>query len=151
MPVDPFLSTGNDARPKDEEFQGMSNSIIDTTRAPAAIGPYSQAVRAGSLLFVSGQIPLDPNTMELVGPDLESQTRRVLENLKAVLAAAGCSFASVTKTTIYLTDLADFAEVNRIYGEYFELPYPARATVGVAALPRNSRVEIDAIAVLEST
>jgi reactive intermediate/imine deaminase len=129
----------------------MSNSIIMTTSAPAAIGPYSQAVRAGSLLFVSGQIPLDPNTMELVGPDIESQTRRVLENLKAVLAEAGCSFASVTKTTIYLTNLADFAEVNRIYGEYFEAPYPARATVGVAALPRSSRVEIDAIAVLEST
>ncbi|MGC4063570.1 MAG: RidA family protein [Polyangiaceae bacterium] len=129
----------------------MSNSIITTTKAPAAIGPYSQAVRAGSLLFVSGQIPLDPDTMELAGADIESQTRRVLENLKAVLTAAGCSFASVTKTTIYLTNLADFAEVNRIYGEYFASPFPARATVGVAALPRNSRVEIDAIAVLEST
>jgi 2-iminobutanoate/2-iminopropanoate deaminase len=100
---------------------------------------------------MSGQIPLDPTTGELVGADIEQQTRRVLDNLKAVLLAAGGTLQAIVKTTIYLTDLADFATVNRVYGEYFVAPYPARATVGVVALPRGARVEIEAIAVVEST
>jgi 2-iminobutanoate/2-iminopropanoate deaminase len=127
----------------------VSVSAVSTSLAPAAIGPYSQAIRVGQSLFVSGQIPLDPTTGELVGADIESQTRRVLDNLKAVLVAAGCSFRHVAKTTIFLTDLSDFATVNRIYGEYFEAPFPARATVGVAALPRGARVEIECIAITE--
>ena len=118
--------------------------------APAAIGPYAQAVQAGNLLFLSGQIPLDPTTGELVADDIETQTHRVLRNLEAVLAAAGASFASLVKSTIYLTDLTDFAVVNRVYGEYFSPPFPARATVEVKALPRGARVEIDGIAVLLS-
>jgi reactive intermediate/imine deaminase len=126
-------------------------SAVQTSTAPAAIGPYSQALRAGSWLFISGQIPLDPSTGDIVGPDIEQQTRRVLENLKAVVVAGGATLSDVVKTTIYLTDLADFATVNRLYGEYFGAPFPARATVGVAALPRGSRVEIDAIVFVEST
>jgi len=129
----------------------MSLSIVSSDLAPAAIGPYSQAVRVGSFLFLSGQIPLDPVTMELVSPDIEPQTRRVLENLKAVLAAAGSNLSAVTKTTIYLTSLEDFAAVNRIYSEYFQAPYPARATVGVRELPRGARVEIDGIAVIDTS
>jgi reactive intermediate/imine deaminase len=128
----------------------MSRSIVTTSLAPSAIGPYSQAVQAGNLLFLSGQIPLDPATGELLSDDIAAQTHRVLQNLKAVLAAAGASLAALTKTTIYLTDLADFAVVNAIYGEYFSPPFPARATVEVKALPRGARVEIDGIAVLAS-
>jgi 2-iminobutanoate/2-iminopropanoate deaminase len=119
---------------------------IATTDAPAAIGPYSQAVRAGGLVFLSGQIPLDPATGKLVEGDIAEQTRRVMENLRAVLAAAGCGFADVVRTTIYLVDLAHFTAVNEAYGAYFEAPYPSRATVQVAALPRGAQVEIDAIA-----
>lgn len=126
----------------------MSLGQINTDSAPAAIGPYSQAIRAGGLLFLSGQIPLDPSGAEPMPDDIEAQTHRVLKNLGAVLAAAGASFASVAKTTIYLTNLADFTVVNRIYGEYFSSPFPARATVEVKALPRGARVEIDGIAVL---
>jgi reactive intermediate/imine deaminase len=126
----------------------MSHSIVATNLAPAAIGPYSQAVEAEHLLFLSGQIPLDPATGSLVSDDVEAQTRRVLDNLAAVLAAAGSSLGELVKTTIYLTDMNDFAVVNRIYGEYFSPPFPARATVQVAALPRGARVEIDGIAVL---
>jgi 2-iminobutanoate/2-iminopropanoate deaminase len=118
--------------------------------APAAIGPYSHAVRAGGLLFCSGQIPLDPKTGEMVGAsDVKAQTKQVMENLKAVLAAGGASFASVVKTTIYLKDLADFGAVNEIYGSYLAASPPARATVQVAGLPRGALVEIDAIAVAE--
>ncbi len=115
---------------------------------PPAIGPYSAAVRAGGQLFVSGQIPIDPATGELVGGDVEAQAARVLENLRAILAAGGCTFANVVRTTVYLTDLASFAPVNAIYARYFEPPYPARVTVQVSALPRGAQVEIDAIALL---
>lgn len=128
----------------------MDRSIITTAHAPAAIGPYSQAVAAGGFVFLSGQIPLDPNTGEMVGgDDVEAQTRQVMRNLKAVLEAAGAGFAKIAKTTIYLTDLNDFAAVNKIYGSYFEgVEPPARATVQVSALPRGAKVEIDAIAVV---
>ncbi len=117
--------------------------------APKAIGPYSQAVKAGNLLFCSGQIPLDPKTGELIGAgDVREQARRVMQNLQAVLEAGGASFAGVVKTTIYLKDLADFGAVNEIYGGYFKESPPARATVQVAGLPRGALVEIDAIAVV---
>jgi 2-iminobutanoate/2-iminopropanoate deaminase len=119
---------------------------ISTPKAPAAIGPYSQAIRAGELLFLSGQIPLDPATGELVAGDIAAQTERVLDNLGAVLAAAGAGFDAVVKTTIYLVDLGDFQAVNALYGKRFSASPPARATVQVAALPRGARVEIDAIA-----
>ena len=120
---------------------------IATKDAPAAVGPYSQAVRAGELVFLSGQIPLDPATGKVVPGDIGAQTERVLENLRAVLAAAGCSVGDVVRTTIYLVDLAHFAAVNEIYGRAFTAPYPARATVQVTALPRGSQIEIDAIAI----
>lgn len=123
---------------------------IETAAAPAAIGPYSQAVRACRQLFLSGQIPLDPASGELVSGGIEAQTRQVMANLGAVLAAAGLDFASLVKTTIYLVDLGDFAVVNRIYGEYLGDVPPARATVQVAALPRGALVEIDGIAVVRS-
>ena len=119
---------------------------ISTKEAPAAIGPYSQAVRAGPLVFLSGQVALDPATGQLVAGDVVAQTDQVMTNLGAVLAAAGCGFADVVRTTIYLVDMADFARVNEAYGRFFEPPYPARATVQVSALPRGARVEIDAIA-----
>lgn len=119
---------------------------IRTDGAPAAVGPYSQAVRVGDFVLCSGQIPLDPAAGTLVGGDFAAQARRVLDNLAAVLAAAGCSMADVVRTTIYLTDLVDFAALNEIYAGYFEAPFPARSTVQVAALPRGARVEIDAMA-----
>jgi len=119
---------------------------ISTKEAPGAIGPYSQAVKSGDLLFLSGQIPLDPATGQLVTGDITAQTRRVMDNLRAVLAAAGCTFADVVRTTIYLVDLGHFAAVNEAYGSCFEPPYPARATVQVAALPKGAQVEIDVIA-----
>jgi len=125
----------------------MSKEIIATDRAPAAIGPYSQAVRANGFVFLSGQIPLDPATGQMVDGDIEAQTRRVMQNLEAVLAAAGTSFDKVVRATIYLVDLADFAKVNAIYGERFPNAPPARATVQVAALPRGSKVEIDLVAI----
>lgn len=124
----------------------MSKSHVQTSSAPAAIGPYSQAVRAGDLLFVSGQIPLDPATGQLVGPEIEAQTRRVLDNLKAILDAGGAGFGDVVKTTIFLKDMNDFQKVNEVYGTYFKAPFPARATVEVARLPRDVRVEIECIA-----
>lgn len=125
----------------------MSNHKIETTAAPAAIGPYSQAIQAGNLLFLSGQIPLDPATGEMAAGGIEAQTRQVMGNLQAVLAAAGLDFSSLVKTTIYLVDLGEFATVNGIYGEYFATAPPARATVQVAALPKGALVEIDGIAV----
>ncbi len=125
----------------------MSKEIISTEHAPAAIGPYSQAVRANGFVFLSGQIPLDPATGQMVDGDIEAQTRRVMENLAAVLAAAGTSFEQVVRATIYLVDLADFAKVNAIYGERFPSAPPARATVQVAALPRGAKVEIDLVAI----
>jgi 2-iminobutanoate/2-iminopropanoate deaminase len=122
--------------------------VISTVAAPAAIGPYSQGVRCGNLLFLSGQIPLDPATGQLVEGDVAAQTLRVLANLHAVLAAAGAGFSDVVRTTIYLVDLAHFAVVNEIYARHIGEPPPARSTVQVAALPRGALVEIDAIAVL---
>jgi 2-iminobutanoate/2-iminopropanoate deaminase len=119
---------------------------ISTKDAPAAIGPYSQAVRAAGLLFVSGQIPLDPSTGQLVAGDVSAQTERVIENLRAVLAAAGCDFRHVLRTTVYVTDLAHFEAVNTVYGRAFTPPFPARATIQVAGLPRGAQVEIDAVA-----
>jgi len=121
---------------------------VTTTNAPAAIGPYSQAVIAGGFLFVSGQIPLDPTTGSLVSGSIADETRRVFENLKAILEAAGAGFANVVKTTVYLADMADFAAMNEVYASYFSDPAPARATVQAAALPKGVRVEIDLIAAL---
>jgi 2-iminobutanoate/2-iminopropanoate deaminase len=120
---------------------------ISTNDAPAAIGPYSQAIRAGQFVFLSGQIPLDPKTGQIIEGDVAAQTERVMQNLEAVLKAAGCDFSNVTKTTIYLADLKDFQVVNEVYGKRFPKDPPARATVQVSALPRGSRVEVDAIAI----
>ncbi|MCL2779707.1 MAG: RidA family protein [Polyangiaceae bacterium] len=119
---------------------------ISTPNAPAAIGPYSQAIASGSFIFLSGQIPIDPKTGELVKGDITQETDRVLDNLEAVLAASGSSFSNVVKTTIYLLDLNDFQVVNETYAKRFGQTPPARATVQVAALPKGARVEIDAIA-----
>ncbi|MBI4889895.1 MAG: RidA family protein [Acidobacteria bacterium] len=124
--------------------------IISTPSAPAAIGPYSQAVRWNGLVYCSGQIPLDPATGQLVEGGIEAQTVRVLENLKAVLEAAGASFETVLKTTIFVKDLGDFAKVNEIYGRYFPVNPPARATVEAARLPRDVRVEIEAVAFVQA-
>ena len=126
----------------------MSLNAGTSDRAPAAIGPYSQAIRAGSTVYLSGQIPLDPATGELVAGGIEAQTVRVFENLKAVADAAGGSLRQAVKINIYLTDLSHFATVNAVMARYFEQPYPARATLGVAALPRGAAVEADAILVL---
>lgn len=120
---------------------------IATTDAPQAIGPYSQAIAAGGLVFLSGQIALDPDRGKLVEGTIEDETRRVLNNLKAVLATEGLTMNAIVRTTVYLTDLADFPRVNQTYAEFFAEPFPARATVQVAALPRGARVEIDAIAI----
>jgi 2-iminobutanoate/2-iminopropanoate deaminase len=127
----------------------MARTVVHSENAPRAIGPYSQAVQvsAGTLTFLSGQIPLDPSTGELLQADIAQQTERVMENLKAVLKAAGVGFGHVVRCTIYLTDLNDFAKVNEVYGRYFDAAPPARATVQVAALPKGARVEIDAIAI----
>lgn len=124
----------------------MTKSVIQTTTAPAAIGPYSQAVRAGEFLYVSGQIPLVPATGQLATGGVEAQAQQVLENLKAILTAAGATLADVVKTTIFLKDMNDFQKVNEIYGGYFKPPYPARATVEVARLPRDVGVEIECVA-----
>lgn len=124
----------------------MTKKQIQTTAAPAAIGPYSQAVAAGGFIFYSGQIPLDPQSGSLVAGGIKEQTRRVMTNMQAVLHASGRDFPDVVKTTVYLTDLADFATVNAIYGEYFTEVPPARACVQVAALPKGAAVEIDWIA-----
>lgn len=128
----------------------MSNAAptpVSTEHAPKAIGPYSQAVRAGGFVFCSGQIPLDPATGQIVEGDVGAQTTRVMENLRAVLAAGDSSFDAVVKTTIFLKDLNDFAAVNAVYGGYFKGAPPARATVEVSRLPRDVRVEIDMVAV----
>ena len=123
----------------------MPDSTIHSPDAPAAIGTYSQAVRHGDLVFLSGQIPLDPATMELVGSDIEIQVRRVFDNLSAVCSAAGGSLDRILKLNVFLTDMADFPVVNAVMGDYFSEPYPARAAVGVAALPRGAAVEIEAV------
>jgi 2-iminobutanoate/2-iminopropanoate deaminase len=124
----------------------MSNGIVSTEKAPRAIGPYSQAVIAGDLLFTSGQIALDPSTQQMVQGDIRAQTERVMDNLAAVLEAAGAGFESVVKATIFVVDLGDFAVVNEIYGKRFPRSPPARSTVQVAALPKGARVEIELVA-----
>ena len=124
--------------------------IVSTPMAPKAIGPYSQGVRAGELIFVSGQVPIDPTTGQIIEGDIRAQTRRVLANVGEILQAAGASFANVVRTTVFLTNLDDFATMNDVYGTFFEaeLAPPARSTVQVARLPRDARIEIDVIAVL---
>ncbi|RYZ19702.1 MAG: RidA family protein [Chitinophagaceae bacterium] len=126
----------------------MEKQIINTNSAPAPIGPYNQAVRTGNLLFISGQICLDPATGQLKNTDLQEETHQVMNNLKAILQEAGGSFSSVVKTTIFLTDMNRFSEVNDIYGKYFTEAFPARETVQVSALPRFVNVEISMIAAL---
>jgi reactive intermediate/imine deaminase len=123
----------------------VNRSIIQTPDAPSAIGTYTQAVRVGDTVYVSGQIPLDPATMQMVTGDIDAEIRRVCENLKAIATAAGGSLANAVKVTVFLTDLAHFARVNEIMAVYFPQPFPARAAVGVAALPRGARVEMECI------
>ena len=124
----------------------MSKDVISTSQAPAAIGPYSQAIRWGQVLFVSGQIPIDPATGQIVAGDIEAQTERVLKNLAAILEAAGSSLPHVLKTTVYLKDLEEFVRMNQVYARFFREQPPARATVQVARLPRDVRVQIEVIA-----
>jgi reactive intermediate/imine deaminase len=130
------------------DMKAMSKQIISTTSAPAAIGTYSQATRVGNTIWVSGQIPLDPATKELVKGDMEAQVRRVFENMKAIVLASGASLDEVVKVSIFLTDLAHFALVNKVMAEYFREPYPARAAIGVASLPRGAQVEAECIVAL---
>jgi 2-iminobutanoate/2-iminopropanoate deaminase len=125
--------------------------IISTTEAPAAVGPYSQAIRAGNLIFCSGQIPLDPKSGKIVEGDITAQARRVMENITAVLRAEGLTFENIVKTTIFLTDLGDFQSVNELYGSYFKSDPPARSTVQVSALPKGANVEIEVIAIANTT
>jgi reactive intermediate/imine deaminase len=127
----------------------MTKEIISTGQAPAAIGTYSQAVRVGNTVYLSGQIPLDPATMALVEGDIDVQIRRVFDNLSAVAEAAGGSFRDVVKLNVFLTDLGHFPRINAIMADYFSEPYPARAAIGVAALPRAASVEMDAVLILE--
>ena len=124
----------------------MTRQIISTDGAPKAIGTYSQAVRAGDTLYVSGQVPLDPATGELLSGDMERQIHRVFDNLKAIVAAGGADFSQVVKLNVYLVDLKHFALVNQVMAQYFREPYPARAAVGVAALPRGAQIEMDCVA-----
>jgi 2-iminobutanoate/2-iminopropanoate deaminase len=131
-------------------IRGMKE-IISTSEAPGAIGPYSQAVRTGRFLFCSGQIPLDPKSGQIVAGDIAAQTRRVLDNIAAILKAEGLGFDHVVKTTIFLTNLGDFQTVNEIYGSYFKQDPPARSTVQVAALPKGANVEIEVIAVADES
>jgi 2-iminobutanoate/2-iminopropanoate deaminase len=127
----------------------MPIKVIATDKAPKAIGPYSQAIRVGDMVYTSGQIPLKPENGELVTENIEAQTRQVLDNLKAVLEGAGTKFENVVKTTVFIKDMGDFAIINRIYGEYFTAPYPARSCVEVAKLPRDVKIEIEAVAFVE--
>jgi reactive intermediate/imine deaminase len=126
----------------------MAKKIISTADAPAAIGTYSQATRVGNTIWVSGQIPLDPHTKELVKGDIEAQIRRAFENLKAIVLASGASLDDVVKANIFMTDLSHFAVVNKIMAEYFREPYPARAAVGVTSLPRGAQFEVECIVAL---
>ncbi len=128
----------------------MPREIIHTDRAPAAIGPYSQAVKVGDTVYLSGQIPLDPATAQLVEGDMDAQIRRVFDNLAAVAHAAGGGLADTVKLNVFLIDLGHFARVNQLMAEYFSQPYPARAAIGVAALPRGAQVEMDAVLVLDN-
>ena len=130
-----------------EAIESMHRERIATTAAPAAIGPYNQAIVSGNLVFASGQIALDPITGQLVEGDVQAQTRRALENLSAVLQAAGSSLGNVTKTTVFLTSMANFTSMNEVYAQYFTGEPPARSTVAVAELPRNALVEVEAIAI----
>jgi len=123
-----------------------SREIVKTSKAPDALGPYSQAVKINKMVFMSGQIAIDPKNQQFIDGDIEAQTRRVLDNLKAVVEAAGSKLENVVKTTIYLTDINDFSKANEIYASYFSGGKPARSTVCVAALPKNAKIEIDAIA-----
>jgi 2-iminobutanoate/2-iminopropanoate deaminase len=122
---------------------------VSSPGAPAAIGPYSAAIRAGDLLFLSGSIPLEPTTGQIVPGDITAQATRVMENIKALLAAAGADFAQVVKTTVFLADMNEFAAMNEVYAQYFVAPFPARSTVQVARLPRDVRLEIEVVAVIE--
>ena len=126
----------------------MANQVIHTENAPAAIGPYSQAVKAGNLLFVSGQVPFVPETMEIVEGDFKAQTAQSLKNLQAILKEAGADFSNVVKTTVFIKDMNEFAQINEVYAEYFGENKPARACVEVARLPKDGKVEIELIAVL---
>ena len=126
----------------------MANQVIHTENAPAAIGPYSQAVKAGNLLFVSGQVPFVPETMEIVEGDVKAQTAQSLKNLQAILKEAGADFSNVVKTTVFIKDMNEFAQINEVYAEYFGENKPARACVEVASLPKDVKVEIELIAVL---
>lgn len=119
---------------------------VSTQKAPAAIGPYSQAIKTGNLVFVSGQLPVDPSTGNFAGEDIKSLTRQSLENIKSILSAAGTDMAHVVKTTVFLADMSDFAAMNEVYSEYFTVPFPARSAVAVKTLPKNARVEIECIA-----
>lgn len=123
------------------------NTAIHTDNAPAAIGPYSQAIQAGNTIYVSGQLPIDPATGAFAGADIKAQTRQSLTNIKNILAAAGTDMAAVVKTTVLLADIADFAAMNEVYAEFFSAPYPARAAFQVAALPKAALVEIECVAV----
>jgi 2-iminobutanoate/2-iminopropanoate deaminase len=125
--------------------------IISTTEAPAAIGPYSQAVRAGSMIFCSGQVPLDPKSGQIVSEDIAEQTRRVLDNVTAILKSEQLTLAHVVKTTVFLADFGDFQKMNEVYATYFTDQPPARSTVGVSTLPKNARVEIEAIAIADES
>lgn len=124
------------------------NQEINTSGAPAAIGPYSQAVQAGNTIYVSGQLPIDPATGAFAGEDIASQTRQSLTNMKRILAEAGADMSAVVKTTVLLADIGDFAAMNAVYGEFFSAPYPARAAFQVGCLPKNARVEIECVAVI---
>jgi 2-iminobutanoate/2-iminopropanoate deaminase len=124
--------------------------IISTSDAPAAIGPYSQAIRAGSTIYCSGQIPLDPKTGQIISGGIDAQTLRVLDNITALLKAEGLGFGNIVKTTIFLTNLGDFQTVNEVYGSYFKNQPPARSTVQVSALPKGANIEIEVIAVVDS-
>ena len=130
-------------------YKSRVKHAISSPGAPKAIGPYSPAIRAGQLLFVSGQVPIDPATCDMITGGIADQTRRVLDNIGELLLAAGRSFGDVARTTVFLADMNDFATMNAVYGEYFAEPYPARATVQVARLPKDARVEIDVIAIYE--
>lgn len=125
----------------------MNHKKLQTPNAPAAIGPYSQAIQAGGTIYVSGQLPINPATGEFAGADIRAQARQSLENIKAILAAAGADMAHVVKTTVLLQDMADFSAMNEVYAEYFSEPYPARAAFQVAKLPKDALVEIEAVAV----
>lgn len=126
----------------------MSKTALHTDNAPAAIGPYSQAIRAGETIYVSGQLPVDPATGEFAGEDIESQTRQSLTNIRNILKEAGADMSNVVKTTVLLSDIADFGAMNAVYAEFFEAPFPARAAFQVAAIPKGAKVEIEVVAVL---